>query len=308
MTTLNTHIDLAPTGPFYKLDNNPIFSGGSYLPENIVFDGSTTYWMIFSNFTANTLGIASSPDLLTWTVVNANLITAIGTGAAPHLMLDGGSWHIFYSKVGTGGKTTLFHTSAAAASGPYGSETEVLTCGAAGAWDRERVMESYVFKDDDGIYKMFYMGDASPAASLNPLEQVGLATAPALTGPWTKAAANPVIPFGAAGSFDASVVADPHVVKVNGTYYIFYAAVGAPHGSAQTALVTSIDLVTFTKQGIVLPSGPLGSIDSAAAARGAITLAGDKYYFPYAGWDGGATFKPCMAIASARAAQQFVVP
>lgn len=302
---MDTHLDLPPLGPWYKLDDNPVISTNLYLPENIAYDSVTEkYWMVFTNVTGASIGIAYSADLETWTVSNASLISAPATGAAPHLMLDGSTWYIFYSKVGTGSKITLFIASCSTPNGTYSAGTEILTCGSGGSWDDERVMEAFVIKDDDGTYKMLYMGDAGTAPNFS--EQIGLATASAITGPWTKYVSNPVITFGTSGAFDAGTVADPHIVKVNGIYYVFYTGSVTAAAPWYTALATSTDLITYTKRGIVFAGGPLGAVDSFSAFRGGIILANDKYFFAYAGGsENNANYKICMAISPAKALRAF---
>ena len=60
-----------------------------------------------------------------------------------------------------------------------------------------------------------YMGDYGSAH-----EQIGYATADNITGPYTKYALNPCLPFGPPGSYDAGTVADPWVYEYYGVYYI----------------------------------------------------------------------------------------
>ena len=105
-----------------------------------------------------------------------------------------------------------------------------------------------VFQDAAGTWHMIGITHAEPA---NPLDERHLAhaTAPALAGPWTKQ------PF--ALSFDPwygeSHLWAPHVIEVDGTYYMFYCGGGHDNTEYSINLATSTDLVTWTRH----PDGPL---------------------------------------------------
>jgi len=58
--------DVPPIGPFQKYSTNPVVATAGLLAENIVYDDATSkYWMVFSNFTNGSVGLAYSTDLLT---------------------------------------------------------------------------------------------------------------------------------------------------------------------------------------------------------------------------------------------------
>ncbi len=285
--------DIPPIGEWRKLTNSPLIADGrpstrqasGFLAENIVFDPATNkYWMVFSNFTDQSIGIAWSPDMLSWTIDQLELIPSLPeTSQAPHLLFDAGTWYLYYAKPYSTG-SAIYVATCSTPNGSYANETLLLTP-IPGTWEADRVMEQYVFLDDDGIWKMFYMGDQFDAVGASQ-EQIGYATGPSPAGPFTRYASNPVIRFGLPGSYDGGVIADPHIVKFAGTYYIFYSCGFQVPRPWTTALAISTDLVSFWKQGVVLSYGDEGTWDNGEAVRGAITRVGDVWYFPYTGHNG----------------------
>ncbi|MDD3024610.1 MAG: hypothetical protein PHE26_12000 [Syntrophomonadaceae bacterium] len=147
------------------------------------------------------------------------------------------------------------------------------------------------------------MGDSG-----NTTEQVGYATASSPTGPWTKSSLNPVIPFGTNGVYDAGTVADPMVYKMNGTYYITYAASSTKLKPWIQAYATTDDFVTFKKQNIILGEGDDGAWDGNNAHRGAISRFGDYYYFSYTGHDGNVYYRMGLAKQYAKNTAQGFPP
>lgn len=64
---------------------------------------------------------------------------------------------------------------------------------------------------------------------------------------------NPIITAGSSGQFDSTGIYDPVAVVFNGKVHIYYMGTGL--GDSRIGLATSVDGVTFTKQGTVLASG-----------------------------------------------------
>jgi len=143
---------------------------------------------------------------------------------------------------------------------------------------------------------MFYMGDAGAYSAPN--EQIGYATASAITGPWTKWASNPI-----SVTLTKPQAADPHCYYINGTYYVFYCATTTTFVDSYynifTCYVKSTDLVNWTWGGTILGPGSDGAWDSEGGFRGAISLFGSTYYFPYGGIDSSGNYRGGMATMSA---------
>lgn len=306
----DTYLELPPRGPFYKYADNPIISTTKILPGNVVYESSSgKYWMVFTNFNAPAgVGVAYSTDLLTWTIDNAHLFAAPTDGTAPHLMLDGGTWYIFFGKAqaGSPSKISVWLASCATVNGTYTSGTEILTCGSGGTVDDERMYEPHVLKDIDGTYKMLYTGDASSDRA-NSVETLCLATATVITGPWTKYVSNPVIPWGASGSYDSGLVSNGRILRANGGLYVFYTYAKVVAAPWNTAVAFTTDLINYTKMGPVLVSGPTESADAGCAFRGGIIEVDGLYYFFYTGNENTTSldFTVCLALAPSRSTRRF---
>jgi len=297
-----------PDGPFTKIDA-PIIpigdpqSGQYLLPENMVYDDETGHWWLIFNIyrgSPSSIGLVWSDnptDPNSWHWYEGNPI--ITAGDAPHIMKYGDTWYVFYGDLREWSNYPSIRWSVAVSrstdgiTGPYdGSIHEyghtgrdiVLPHGGDGSWDWYRDDEPYVFQRSDGKWIMVFMGDKDgywPGLG-GVQEQVGYAIADDIMGPYTKFSGNPIIPFGPLGSFDEGVVADPWVYEFNGTYYIGYAGVANTGGIGScTAYVTTTDWQTFTKKPIIVTSGPPGSYDYLASARGAVTRVANNYVIIY---------------------------
>lgn len=73
----------------------------------------------------------------------------------------------------------------------------------------------------DGRYWMFYSGETFNNTKRTVIQRMGLAFSTDLLH-WSKLG-KPIIPFGAAGAFDEYQTADPDVISVDGTLWMFYA-------------------------------------------------------------------------------------
>lgn len=288
--------DIAPSGSMQKFagNGNISFPSGNYLPENIVFDSvSQLWWSPLTDGAAGSVALAKSPNLIDWTIDSSNVISG---GSSPHLLQSGGTWYMYYGKV-VGGVHQIYYATCATVNGTYTVfEASPLVAPGTG-WESTRVLEPFVFQDTNGTWVMFYMGDTSASGSPTPHEQIGYATASSPTGPFSKYAGNPVIPAGSGGQFDSGGTADPWVLKFNSTYYVGYTYSGGTTTVQpwQTALVTTPDLVTFTKQGAILTNGSSGAIDSTGAFRGALVKNGGLYYLLYAAGNDASSFTGAMA-------------
>jgi arabinan endo-1,5-alpha-L-arabinosidase len=98
------------------------------------------------------------------------------------------------------------------------------------------------------------------------------ATAPSLQGPWTKQ------PFALSvdEGYGETHLWAPHVIEVEGVYYMFYCGGGADHTKYQINLATSTDLVTWTRH----PGGPLFT-DGYDARDPYVTRIGDQWVMYY---------------------------
>lgn len=96
----------------------------------------------------------------------------------------------------------------------WGAETLALPFGNEGAWDHVSINNSRPFRDDDGIWYLYYDGYNNvdyPGTNYT----IGVATAPDITGPWTRYAGNPLIPA------TSRVLGHPCVLKIGGQYLMY---------------------------------------------------------------------------------------
>jgi predicted GH43/DUF377 family glycosyl hydrolase len=120
-----------------------------------------------------------------------------------------------------------------------------VLCPSASAWDNTFTHKPSIIQVPDGTFRMYYEGYNGS------FKAVGLATAPAITGPWTRfnGGAAPILsPSGPQENVD---IKSPVIFNDGNMYHLFYAA------EDQTAVwrifhATSPDGFTWTKLGLAL--------------------------------------------------------
>lgn len=280
-----------------KSASNPTLNIAGTAPENIIRVGST-YYMVYTKRTSLLwdvrLAHASSPDPTSWTD-DGSILTAgsqawedatNGLIGACLLEVDG-TFYVFYgSNSGTG--SGIGYATASTVTGPYTkyATNPVLTIGGSGAWDERRVHEPSVIVVD-GTWVMAYMGESMTGNS-GESEKIGIATAAGPSGPWTKAAGNPVIGFGAGGTFDDTGAADPSLFYEGDRFWIWYSGLAGtlgakPWTSGLAYATTATGTWTRHSSNIILNVGAASSFDETAAWRGAIFRQGTTYYVVYGG-------------------------
>ncbi|MRS03615.1 DUF2341 domain-containing protein, partial [bacterium] len=283
-------VETPPIGPFTRAVANPIQPigdpalGNYLLAENIIYDAvSGHYWLVFANYRDISIGLAWSDtptDPTSWHVLldGENVSQVIPLANAPHLMEYNGTYYIFFAdRLGFPGNTGPYSISYATASsieGPYTRFGSVLDP-TPDSWETHRVDEPYVFQHTDGTWYMVYMADSG-----DDVEQIGYATAPSITGPYTKYSGNPVLAFG--DSYDHGTIADPWIYNYHGVFYIGYTVSGNGQWPWNTALATTSDWINFEKHGIILPLAESGW-DATNSFRGALIRIADTYVFSYTG-------------------------
>ena len=286
-----------------KDDDNPTFNFAA-LVENIVKVGST-YYVPYTSATTGDVKIATASDRDGPWTHNSTIFTQESvtwdTSAslyAPEIVAHEGTYYLFYGMIVAGGTTSSSNAigvaTASAITGPYTDfGAAVLSPSAAGLWDSRRVGEpSVIFQS--GQWVMAYMGEDSDIA-YQESEKIGIATAPAATGPWTRAAGNPKIDFGTSGEWDDALIADPHLFFYNGYYWIMYVGgpVAALTGPGQQGLAYATDPTgTWTRYSgnPVLSVGASGAWDDQFVFRGGLLFEDGIWSGVYTGYD-GANFK-----------------
>lgn len=162
----------------------------------------------------------------------------------------------------------------------------VLQAGDVSEWDSGFIEGPSVIKEDDG-YKMWYCGyDAIPDGSgTDGKANIGYATSDdGIT--WTKYAGNPVLTTG--GGRESVYVQDPHVIKEDGVYHMWYGggASGAYYDQ-QTGYAVSADGINWDKSPLnpVLSHGNAGDWDAIVASFPSVMNDNGIYKMWYTGKD-----------------------
>jgi hypothetical protein len=233
-----------------------------------------------------------------------NYITTSGTAVTAitpeNLILVGSTYYCVFENRTSGEAIGLMHTSDPTVTTGWTFDSNVT------AVFEPCLIPNY---DGHGNFAMFYTG-SSGAGPSGGNEQVGFATAPAITGPWTKSSGNPVIPCGSIGSIDYQYAADSwYGGKFGNTYYIGYTAgpatqnLGEPWGQSY---VTTTDWVTFTKSNkMTFAAGAASRWDAWDAHRGHPIQVGSQWVQLYCGCAFGntATFQAGVMLAPSSVVQ-----
>lgn len=156
--------------------------------------------------------------------------------------------------------TSIFNAAQAEAFLPGGWVKAVgnplLSPGSSGAWDDQWVYAPSVILDGS-TYKMWYVS----FSVASPSRKIGYATSPD-GNTWTKVGTTPVLSPGTAGSWDASGVSFPTVIKDGSTYKMWYTGMNAV-SDRRIGYATSPDGIAWTKYGSapVLGVGGAGTWD-----------------------------------------------
>jgi predicted GH43/DUF377 family glycosyl hydrolase len=151
----------------------------------------------------------------------------------------------------------------------------VFTVGDPGSWE-ETVAVATAVLYHDGLYKMWYEGDAG----------FGYATSPDGLD-WTRHPANPVLVPGDAGEWDELAVNNASVVIVGDTYHLWYSGVAADEDN-RIGHATSTDGMDWTKDPAnpVMDLGQPGDWDSNELIHPFVIREGDLFRMWYNGHDG----------------------
>lgn len=163
----------------------------------------------------------------------------------------------------------------------------VLQVGSASGWDNAFLEGPSVVKDGN-TYKMWYCGyDVTVnGSSTDGKASIGYATSTDGIN-WTKYANNPIMVTGV-GNWESVYVQDPHVIKENGEYHMWYGGGSDDsHYDQQVGYATSLNGITWTKSPLnpVLTRGNSGDWDQLVASFPSVINDGGGYKMWYTGKD-----------------------
>lgn len=135
----------------------------------------------------------------------------------------------------------------------YAATNPQIPLGSAGTWDSTDINNPNVVWDPVNTrWVMCYTGYWNNAGADSGIQSMGIATATAPEGPWTKASGNPVFTDAAAGYYNMN----GGIIYWGGLWYHAY---GSGNGTT-ISLATSPDLVTWTTRGVVVSGGWASSV------------------------------------------------
>ncbi|MDQ7996048.1 MAG: family 43 glycosylhydrolase [Luteibacter sp.] len=208
-----------PEGPWVDYASNPVLppsntagapdQNGCSAPHVWIEDG--TYYLFYLGLTGvgleqgnKSICLATSTDFLTWTRRGSVITPMDGTWRAnavwhPNIVKRGDTYYMFFN-ANIGSETIGYATSTDLMTWTVQDSSSPILSPSSSGWDNHRVGDPYVWNKGDVWYMAYYGAGGS-----NDYSQEGMAYTLDADFPlgWKKYAAfNPVIPVGAAGTYD----------------------------------------------------------------------------------------------------------
>ena len=247
---------------FTRNPSNPVLSygtSGAWDDEQVhgpslLHDG-TQYVVYYGGYngTKYEIGRATSPDGVTWTKYASNPVLTVGAGGSfdsngcvgPNVILDGSTWHMWYTGVDGAGVTSIGYASSSDGI-TWTKGGQKITKGSAGQFDDVGVGTGTVIKAGSTWY-IYYAGQAESSGASD--YRAGYATTTDPAGTYTKqgilSAFSGELTIGAK-TYQSNTLRS--IVLVNGTYRAWGTAFQPTTGEFEeiTFWTTSTDLTTFT--------------------------------------------------------------
>jgi uncharacterized repeat protein (TIGR01451 family) len=284
--------------PVLKVGANGAWDDAAIWRPIVLKEGSIyKMWYSASDGTTRRIGLATSPNGITWTKSISNPVLAPGSvGAwdsigvyAPSVIFDGGVYKMWYA--GNWGFSSIgYATSPDGITWTKSAYNPVLSGQGYygnGYWEAE-VTEPTVIKVGT-TYHLWYVGNDGT------ILRIGHATSTDGLN-WVKDAANPVLNLGTPGNWDWLDVYSPSVVKVGDEFKLWYSGDTLPP-AYQTGYATSLDGSTWTRQQKLIAQGPLNSFDVHSADYPAVIVDNGGYKVWYSGLNSSGTYNLGYATA-----------
>ncbi|MCK5560867.1 MAG: hypothetical protein KAJ51_09755, partial [Thermoplasmata archaeon] len=279
---------------FYKYSSNPLVKNGpaaswddiSATRPSIVYNG-TGYMMWYEGRPGSTkwqIGLATSPDGITWTKYSGNPVLSLGSGGAwdsdyvgmPWVLFDGETYKMWYGgEKGTTWKIG-YATSIDGINWQKYSNNPILDLGLSGSWDDAEVKDPCVLFN--GImYKMWFTG----MKESNHVNKVGYATSYDGIN-WTKYPNNPIISGPTSWN---NGIRSMHILHEFNNYLGWFTNKGSEMEIYYTHSPDGVSWNNFINNPI-LQKSPSSSWDDAKVITSRVIKKDKQYYMYYAGSDG----------------------
>lgn len=246
---------------FARYESNPIIGTGFAWediwvhPYSIIEAEDGSFYMFYGGaggWDPEKVGLATSPDGVTWTKYSGNPIFGYGTSgqwddaqiAHFQVIHEGNTWKAWYAgrRAGDPRRWQIgYATSNDGITWTRYASNPVLSYGGGSDWDSEWVIPSCILREGDTYY-MFYWGSSD--GSTQSTWKIGLATSSDGIS-WTKHGSNPVL-AGNANAWENGIL-DADVVKIGSTYYMFYQGNTSDFNYSCINLASSSDMVNWTR-------------------------------------------------------------
>lgn len=192
-----------------------------------------------------------------------------------HGVFDGTRYHSYFASPTTG-EYQIYRVSSSSLDSGWAMDIQGPVLEASLAWE-SHIGNPVVLQEDDGSFKMWYAAENSQGSVIgHAVSTDGIS--------WTK---HPDPVLTAAGGWESINVQTPEVIKVDGTYHMWYTA-GPDTGTIQIGHATSTDGgITWTRSSSdpVVPAD--GSQDAVWAYFPEVHYENGTFYMWYSGYSGG---------------------
>jgi beta-fructofuranosidase len=214
---------------------------------------------------------------------------------------DTGKWHLFGitddDPLDVEASDQFGHATATSLTGPWTTVTRYAlttrddgpSCSGlakAGCYRESHLWAPHIIKSGTKYYMFYSGGNAKTDAAGNRIrtqEEINLATATSLNGPWTRDPGGPLF-------LDGYEARDPMVLNVNGTWVMYYTATADPYNDSQhvVAYRTSTDLVNWSASRLGNVFTDVGDIGTDAGGTESPfvvdrVIGGTHYYYLFLG-------------------------
>lgn len=284
---------------------------------SVMYDPKSAQWvMVYVGYGTTSgaqragVGLATSPDGVTWTKVgSAAILPHSGTSGAPDqngatgpvlFWDDDAAQYVLYyiGLTSTGyesGTKTICYATATTLTGSWTRQGSVVTAAGSG-WRNTAVWHVSIVRREATWY-MFFNATGSDSK-----EKIGYATAPALTGPWTVDDVNSPVLSPVSSTWESSFVGDPCVRRIGDMWVMdYYGYDGASAGDGVAVTSDSafpLGWVKYAGNPVLAPTS--GTFDGKYAHKPYVLERGGELFHYYTAVDASDVRQIALAMEGPR--------